>query len=147
MVQKLEAIKGGGGSIKVGTTGTISNLITRELESAISSPQASNPPRDLKLGTDTVSVPCSATSPRRLQARKPTDETAKKEKHQAKGSHRVPMLAGDGVTLERTPSREKKNRRVVKFVEVVDVKCGTPGTPLTSKLKKLGFSKLSEGMV
>ncbi|CAN1242892.1 hypothetical protein LINPERPRIM_LOCUS5489 [Linum perenne] len=57
------------------------------------------------------------------------------------------MLAGDGVTLERTPSREKKNRRVVKFVEVVDVKCGTPGTPLTSKLKKLGFSKLSEGMV
>ncbi|CAN1242893.1 hypothetical protein LINPERPRIM_LOCUS5489 [Linum perenne] len=149
MVQKLEAIKGGGGSIKVGTTGTISNLITRELESAISSPQASNPPRDLKLGTDTVSVPCSATSPRSSSSRNNIrcSETAKKEKHQAKGSHRVPMLAGDGVTLERTPSREKKNRRVVKFVEVVDVKCGTPGTPLTSKLKKLGFSKLSEGMV
>ncbi|CAN0899963.1 hypothetical protein LINGRAHAP2_LOCUS20568 [Linum grandiflorum] len=62
------------------------------------------------------------------------------------------MLAGDSVTLERTPSREKKSRKVINIVEVVDVKCGNPNsrawaTPLTTKLKKLGFSKLSEGMV
>ncbi|KAJ6887073.1 hypothetical protein NC651_027435 [Populus alba x Populus x berolinensis] len=40
MVQKLEAIKGGGGSTRVGTTGTIGALITRELESIKPSPQA-----------------------------------------------------------------------------------------------------------
>lgn len=37
MVQKLEAIKGGGGSIKVGTIGTISSLMTREIEASSSS--------------------------------------------------------------------------------------------------------------
>ncbi|GAB4849640.1 hypothetical protein Ancab_004436 [Ancistrocladus abbreviatus] len=48
MVQTLEAIKGGGGSIKVGTVGTISSLITRELESTGSTSHTpsfrSNPP-------------------------------------------------------------------------------------------------------
>ncbi|CAL1354294.1 unnamed protein product [Linum trigynum] len=161
MVPKLEAIKGGGGSIKVGATGTISALMTRELESAKPSPQTSSP-RALKLRTASVSVPCSvSTTPRRLQAKKPMDEastsgsrtpeTLRKAKQQAKGSHRVPMLGSDNLTLERTPVREKRsNKKVINIVEVVDIKCGSPdgawATPLTSKLKKLGFSKLSESV-
>ncbi|CAI0436463.1 unnamed protein product [Linum tenue] len=163
MVPKLEAIKGGGGSVKVGATGTISALMTRELESAKSSPQTSSP-RDLKIRTASVSVPCNVvtTTPRRLQAKKPVDEAStsgsrspealRRAKQQAKGSHRVPMLGSDNLTMDRTPSREKKNnKKVINIVEVVDIKCGSPdrawATPLTSKLKKLGFSKLSESVV
>ncbi|CAI0379946.1 unnamed protein product [Linum tenue] len=61
------------------------------------------------------------------------------------------MLGSDNLTLERTPVREKRsNKKVINLVEVVDIKCGSPdgtwATPLTSKLKKLGFSKLSESV-
>ncbi|CAI0379943.1 unnamed protein product [Linum tenue] len=152
MVPKLEAIKGGGGSIKVGATGTISALMTRELESAKSSPQTSSP-RALKLRTASVSVPCSAKKPmdEASTSGSRTPETLRKAKQQAKGSHRVPMLGSDNLTLERTPVREKRsNKKVINLVEVVDIKCGSPdgtwATPLTSKLKKLGFSKLSESV-
>ncbi|KAL2933681.1 Myb-like protein V [Bienertia sinuspersici] len=42
MAATLEAIKGGGGSVKVGAIGTISTLMTREIESSSStaSPQS-----------------------------------------------------------------------------------------------------------
>ncbi|CAI0379944.1 unnamed protein product [Linum tenue] len=150
MVPKLEAIKGGGGSIKVGATGTISALMTRELESAKSSPQTSSP-RALKLRTASVSVPCSVSTTPTSTSGSRTPETLRKAKQQAKGSHRVPMLGSDNLTLERTPVREKRsNKKVINLVEVVDIKCGSPdgtwATPLTSKLKKLGFSKLSESV-
>ncbi|KAL9256706.1 hypothetical protein AKJ16_DCAP00895 [Drosera capensis] len=45
MVQKLEAIKGGGGSIKVGTVGTISSLMMRELDSVGSNSRPHLPSR------------------------------------------------------------------------------------------------------
>ncbi|PIN15371.1 hypothetical protein CDL12_11991 [Handroanthus impetiginosus] len=51
MVQTLEAIRGGGGSIKVGTTGKISALMSRELESTKSAskePSSCTTPRSLK---------------------------------------------------------------------------------------------------
>ncbi|CAI0436461.1 unnamed protein product [Linum tenue] len=153
MVPKLEAIKGGGGSVKVGATGTISALMTRELESAKSSPQTSSP-RDLKIRTASVSVPCNAKKPvdEASTSGSRSPEALRRAKQQAKGSHRVPMLGSDNLTMDRTPSREKKNnKKVINIVEVVDIKCGSPdrawATPLTSKLKKLGFSKLSESVV
>ncbi|EEF39425.1 uncharacterized protein LOC8260804 [Ricinus communis] len=165
MVQKLEAIKGGGGSIKVGTTGTISALMTRELESIKSAPQVSVFHQD-KPKTVPVSVPCSADSPKR-QARKSSDEasssgcsntinrrspeTPRKMKSFSKSTHRMPMLRSENVTLDRTPSREKTNKKGPNIVEVVDIKCGHPdkawASPITSKLKKLGFSKLSESII
>ncbi|KAJ9182706.1 hypothetical protein P3X46_006669 [Hevea brasiliensis] len=161
MVQKLEAIKGGGGSIKVGTTGTVSALMARELESFKSASQTSVSQQD-KPRTVPVSIPCSATTPRRSQARKSLDEassstncrspeTSQKMKSYAKSAHKMPMLCSENVILERTPSREKTKKKGTNIVEIVDIKCGHPdkawASPITSKLKKLGFSKLSESIV
>lgn len=165
MVQKLEAIKGGGGSIRVGTTGTIGDLMTREMESIKPSPQASASGQG-KPRTIPVSVPCSANTPRKLQARKSLDEasssgcrrgighrspeTTRKVKSFNKSTHRMPMLGSDYSTLDRTPSREKSDKKATHIVEIVDIKCGNPdrawANPITNKLKKLGFSKLSESI-
>ncbi|KAJ4726107.1 DNA replication regulator sld2 like [Melia azedarach] len=159
MVQKLEAIKGGGGSIKIGTTGTISSLMTRELESVKSAPQT---PR-----TPPVSVACGATSVKRLQPRKSSDEAstsssnnninrrspeiARKTKSYNKSTYQIPMLGSDNVVLDRTPIRQKSDKKGPNIVEIVDIKCGHPerawANPITNKLKKLGFSKLSESII
>ncbi|KAL5737705.1 hypothetical protein ACOSP7_030466 [Xanthoceras sorbifolium] len=160
MVQTLEAIKGGGGSIKVGTTGTISSLMTRELDCSKSAPQT---PRG-----HPVSVGFSSTSAKRLP-RKSLDvastsgsssnnincgipETARKTKGYTKSTHRIPMLGSDNVALDRTPSRQKTDKKGSNIVEIVDIKkCGHPdrawANPITSKLKKLGFSKLSNSVI
>ncbi|KAK3199594.1 hypothetical protein Dsin_023009 [Dipteronia sinensis] len=157
MVQTLEAIKGGGGSIRVGTTGTIGALMTRELESVKSAP---NTPR--------ASVAGAATTAKRLQQRKSLDEastsgstsnninrgnpeTARKTKGHTKSTHTIPMLGSDNIALDRTPSRQKTDRKGTNIVEIVDIKCRNPdrawSKPITSKLKKLGFSKLSESSI
>ncbi|CAK7338429.1 unnamed protein product [Dovyalis caffra] len=166
MVQKLEAVKGGGGSIRVGTTGTIGALMTREMESIKPSPQASASGQG-KPRTIPVSVPCSVTTSRKLQARKSLDEasssgcssginrgspeTPRKVKTFNKIAHRMPMLGSDNITLDRTPSREKSDKKAINIVEIVDIKCGNTdrawANPITSKLKKLGFSKLSESII
>ncbi|KAJ6894528.1 hypothetical protein NC652_028330 [Populus alba x Populus x berolinensis] len=133
MVQKLEAVKGGGGS-------------TRPSPRASASVQA-------KPGTILVSVPCSATTPRKLQARKSLDEasssgqnrrspeTRQKMKSFNKSTHHIPMFGSDSIILDRTPSREKSDKKATKIVEI------TWANPITSKLKKLGFSKLPESNV
>ncbi|CAM9003861.1 unnamed protein product [Rhodiola kirilowii] len=122
MAQTLENIKRGGGSIKVGAVGTISALMTRELESANSTPQAQSSSRS-KLQTAPVSVPCGAT-PRRLQARRSLDEASssgkradnlspeapRKSKGYPGSSRQVPMLGSDSVSLDRTTSREKNEQ-------------------------------------
>lgn len=167
MVQKLEAIKGGGGggSIKVGTTGTISSLMTRELDSIKSAPQTPVSIRH-KAHTVPVSVDCNYGTPKRIQVRKSMDEAStsrgsnsmngrspqngQKRKSNAKSTHRVPMLGADNIALDRTPSRGKIERKV-NIVEIVDIRCGNPdkawASPITTRLKKLGFSKLSESMI
>ncbi|CAM8909294.1 unnamed protein product [Rhodiola kirilowii] len=164
MAQTLENIKrGGGGSIKVGAVGTIGALMTRELESANSTPHAQSSSRS-KLQTAPVSVPCGAT-PRRLQARRSLDEASSSSKRvdnmspeaprKSKGypgsSPQVPMLGSDSVLLDRTPSREKMNKNGPQLVDIVDIKCGDPHkswvNPVANRLKKLGFTKLSETIV
>lgn len=159
MVHTLETIKDGGGSIKVGTTGTISSLMTRELESikpALQTPQ-----------TPPVSVACGATSAKRLQPRKSLDEAStsssssntirrshevvRKTKSYTKSTHRVPMLGSDNKMPDRTPNRQKTNKKGPNIVEIVDIRCGQPdrawANPITNKLKKLRFSKLSESII
>ncbi|XP_044472874.1 uncharacterized protein LOC123201432 [Mangifera indica] len=162
MDQKLEALKGGGGSIRVGTTGTISALMTKELESVKSAPQT---PR-----SHPVSVSCGTTSIKRLQPRKSLDgastsggssssnnnnhkshEIPQKTKGHNKGTHRIPMLASDNISLDRTPILLKNGKKASNIVEIVDIKCGHQerawASPITNKLKKLGFSKLSESTI
>ena len=166
MVQKLEAIKGGGGSIKVGTTGTISSLMTRELDSIKSAQQTPISFRH-KSQTIPVSVACGSATPKRLQLRKSLDgastsgssssmnykspQTAQKTKGFPKNIHQIPMLGSDNIALDRTPRRQKSDKKVSNLIEVVDIKCGNPdrawASPITNRLKKLGFSKLSESIV
>ncbi|XP_004491362.1 uncharacterized protein [Cicer arietinum] len=178
MAQTLEGMKGKGGSIKLGTTGTISSLMTRELDqnSSVSHKQKVSS-RTTKPRTLPVSVPCSsntgtsATS-KRLQPRKSSDEasgsgsgSSKNTNHRShvmsqktkanssrNNTHRIPMLgSADNFSVERTPIREKNDKKKTNIVEVVDIKCGNAEkawtTPLTSRLKKLGFSKLSESII
>ncbi|XP_047950548.1 uncharacterized protein LOC125196183 [Salvia hispanica] len=155
MVQTLEAIRGGGGSVKVGTTGKISALMSREIESASKAPSAST----------SVAVSASDIAPRKLKSRTSTDEGSssaavntkngkcpepvRKTKHHRTGrTHYIPMLAADNMSLDGTPVRQKPSRRAPGLVEIVDINCGNPEKtwkkPITNRLKKLGFSKLSE---
>lgn len=161
----MEAIKGGGGSIRVGATGTISSLMTRELDSMKASSQKQVSSRN-KPHTG-LSDPYGTSALKRLQPRKSFDEASssgssnhidhinpdisRKAKSYPKRTHRIPMLGSDNIALDRTPSREKIDKKVSNIVEVVDIKCGNSDrawtSPITNKLKKLGFSKLSESIV
>jgi hypothetical protein len=169
MAQTLEGMKGKGGSIKLGTTGTVGSLMTRELDHISSASHKQHVSSRNKPRTLPVSVPCTSTgtsaTPKRLQPRKSSDEasgsgSSKITNHRTKANstsrnntHRIPMLgSADNFSLDRTPAREKKNdKKKPNIVEVVDIKCGnadkTWATPLASRLKKLGFSKLSESII
>ncbi|XP_062077764.1 uncharacterized protein LOC133782462 [Humulus lupulus] len=159
MVQSLEAIKGGGGSIRVGTTGTISSLMTRELQSMNTASQKPSSSFISKPQTDPV-------IPRRLKPKKSSDEASssgglgnytkspefsRKTKGYSKKTHRIPMLNSDNIVLDRTPSREKTEKKGSNIVEVVDIRCGNSDgawkSPITSRLRKLGFSKLSDSII
>ncbi|XP_052206416.1 uncharacterized protein LOC127810877 [Diospyros lotus] len=164
MVPTLKAIKGGGGSVKVGTTGTIGTLMSRELESAAKS--TAQPPVSSRneSHTDSISVSSDAITFKRLKPRtvldeassssscsrtainKKNPETARKTKHQNRKTQQIPMLYSDNISLDGTPSREKPDKRGSYIVEVVDLKCGnterTWANPITNRFKELGFSKL-----
>ncbi|KAL4313524.1 hypothetical protein GQ457_01G005840 [Hibiscus cannabinus] len=167
MAQKLEAIKGGGGSIKVGTKGTISSLITRELDSVKPTPQTPVSFRH-ESQTTPVSVVSGSWTPKGLKLRKSLDgastsgngnnksyknpKTSQKTKSLSKNPHQIPMLGFDNIALDRTPSRQKSDKKVSNIVEVVDIKCGkhpdrARSSPVTNRLKKLGFSKLSQSFI
>ncbi|CAA2934228.1 uncharacterized protein LOC111397332 isoform X2 [Olea europaea var. sylvestris] len=159
MVQKLEAIKGGGGSIKVGTTGKISALMSWELESGKFSSQI-----PVSFGNDSPPVSSSVCSgdstPRRPKSRMSVGEASSSNKnHKAPevtrkrhtGTHRIPMLKADNVPMDGTPVRQKPVKKRPGMVEVVDITCGNPNStwvnPIRNRLKKLGFSKLTESTV
>ena len=62
------------------------------------------------------------------------------------------MLDFDNISLDgSTTRREKPDKRGSYMFEVVDIKCSTPdrtwASPITNRLKKLGFSKLSESII
>lgn len=181
MVQKLELIKGGGGSIKIGATGTVATLMTRELDS-MKQPSPQTPTTRPIRTTIPVSVDCgtSSSTPRRTKPRKSSDEASSSSNHNNVNNVRTPkghnakstnqlsklgsdnvrtpkghntkstpplsMLGSDNVSLQGTPRREKR----MNIVDIVDVKCGNPdrawANPITSRLKKLGFSKLNESI-
>ncbi|XP_048556068.1 uncharacterized protein LOC125536834 isoform X1 [Triticum urartu] len=152
-----ELVNGEGGAIKVGTTGTIGSLMTRELEAIKVAPQGAATPR-LRRQSSPVWVPCGA-SPRKIIPRKSSssvsssssngradrvsaEEACKTRRSSQRNKSSSPMLHSDGALVDRSPNFEKaKKKGNVHGVEVVDVRCGNP---MSSRLRKLGFSKLSE---
>lgn len=162
MAQTLEDIKGGGGSIKVGTTGTISSLMSKELESMRYAPRKAITSKD-KASAATILASSGVTSPKRSRPRLSANEASsshssnmndriddlgKKEKHNNRKNHNIPMLNSGNISVDATPIRKKTDKKGAYLVEIVDIKCGHPdrawATPLTNRLKKLSFSKLSE---
>lgn len=160
MAQKLEAIRGGGGSIKVGTTGTISALMSRELESAKS---ASPVPSTC---SSSVSTLTGNATPRRLKPGTSADEASSSSgtgsfrnrkdpenlrKHQRGGTPQIPMLTAYDTSVDGAPIRKRPVKKGYGVVEIVDIKCGIPDkiwvNPITHRLKKLSFSKFSDSNV
>jgi len=132
MPQTLEIpnANGNGDQIKVGTTGTVSSLMSRELETVKqsgSAAQASSSSRK-KLQEPPVSVPCGY-SPRRTQPRRSTTndpssssncsnsgsrspaDAQKTKPSPRRNEHRSPMLASAEPTLERNWRRRRRRRR------------------------------------
>lgn len=137
MVQKLEDIKNGGGSIKIGATGKISALMSRELQSG--TPKSRKPailePNDASKLEEKPQTDEASTSNKNINGNLP------KTKHNhARKASKNPFFH-DG-----SPNPNKKRSYIV---EVVDIKCGIPdkiiwANPIKDRLKKLTFSKLSE---
>lgn len=116
MVQTLEEIKGGGGSIKIGTTGTISALMSRELHR-------------LK---DASPNPAISTS-----------HKAGVQEDEASSSNTTNTNEKTKLHKTRKANRNPNGRRGSSIVEVVDLKCKM-SDPITNRFKKLNFSKLSD---
>ncbi|KAG5570218.1 hypothetical protein H5410_059984 [Solanum commersonii] len=165
MVQTLEAIKGGGGSIKVGTTGTIGALMSRELDSKKVSSQA---PASCRSKSTTVCsfIAGSASSPKRTnpktsgdeasssgmsESNKKISEVVRKTKQYSRKTQHIPILESENISVDGTPVRQKPDRKGHHIVEIVDINCRnvdrTWAGPIKNRLKKLGFSKLSESPV
>ncbi|KAM3286986.1 hypothetical protein P3S67_020416 [Capsicum chacoense] len=167
MAQTLEAIKGGGGSIKVGTTGKVSTLMSKELDSKKPSSQTPSSSRN-KSPTVCGFIAGSAISPKRMKPRTSSDEASssgttckhsnkspdslRKTKHNSRKTHQIPILESENMSVDGTPiSQLKTDRKGPYKVEIVDVKCKsmdrTWAIPIKNSLKKLGFTKLSESSV
>ncbi|KAL5978488.1 hypothetical protein ACLOJK_029605 [Asimina triloba] len=69
MAQKLTDIKGGGGSIRVGTTGTVGALMSREMNSMTKQMPETSTSSRRKPQTVPVSVPCGSI-PKKSQPRR-----------------------------------------------------------------------------
>ncbi|CAA6668719.1 unnamed protein product [Spirodela intermedia] len=138
-----EAAKNNGERIQVGTTGTIGSLITRELESMKHIPPASAI-SDRKTQSGPVSVPCGAT-PKKVQPRRNPLNGNDSAQGLPKNGHKVPMLSSESTSAAGSTGQGKATKKGSSFlVEVVDLKCNNP---MSSRLKKLGFSKLSESVI
>ncbi|XP_043690611.1 uncharacterized protein LOC122641440 isoform X2 [Telopea speciosissima] len=145
MVSTLDAIKGGagGGSVRIGATGTISSLMGRELASVKRSPQS--PKSSLrKSPTIPVSVPCVSRTKR--QSRTVVDEAS--TRGSSNKAHSVPMLGSDDIVIDNSHNRKKTDKKGSYIVEVVDLKCGSHerawSNSITHQFRKLSFSKLSQ---
>nr|GLL17705.1 uncharacterized protein LOC109190536 [Ipomoea trifida] len=164
MIQTLEAIKGGGGSMKVGTTGTISVLMSRELESVKSAAKAPASSCTKKPPSICSFVAGAATSPKRTRPKASPNEASsssrtrngkghkspevgRKTKNHTRRAHEIPILEPETSSVDETPITTKPVRRGLRIMEIVDVKCGSTdkpqASPLKNPLKKLSFSKLS----
>ncbi|EPS61545.1 hypothetical protein M569_13252 [Genlisea aurea] len=147
--QTAELTRGGGGSVKVGTTGTISALMSREL----------------------LNSPAAKLEPEPTPSYESSSKNRKTRRFSGGSNNRVPMLRGNGngdgdgtpppppppppPPERRRGNKAGRNRLARKasrsVVEIVDINCRHPEkmwvNPIANRLKKLSFSKLSEGAV
>ncbi|KAK9057048.1 hypothetical protein SSX86_024414 [Deinandra increscens subsp. villosa] len=155
MAQTLEAIKGGGGSIKVGTIGTINALMSRELQSVKvpSNEVATDTTSKAKVQADEASTSSSNNNNNNNNntiSEKHTIVDPKSKHHHARKDSRNPFLRSDSASTDGngTSNKRKNEKKTSCMVDIVDVKCGVPdktwANPITNRLKKLTFSKLSE---
>ncbi|KAJ4976692.1 hypothetical protein NE237_001798 [Protea cynaroides] len=161
MVPTIDAIKGGGGSVRIGATGTVSSLMSKELDSVKKSQQS--PKSSLRRSpTIPVSVPCVSRHKKqpRTTVVNEASTNGSSSNHRSPGSirktrssihknaHSVPMLGADDTVVDNSPNRKKPEKKGSYIVEVVDLKCGSHNkawsNPITHQLRKLSFSKLSE---
>ncbi|CAN4117795.1 unnamed protein product [Withania somnifera] len=161
MVQTLEAIKVNGGSVKVGSTGKVSALMSRELDSK----KPSQAPASSRNKSPSICgfIAGSATSPKRMKPRTSSDEASssgtckdsnkspesiRKTKHNNRKTHQIRILESENISVDGTPITKKPDRKGPYMVEIVDIKCRsmdrTWASPIKNSLKKLGFTKLSE---
>ncbi|KAI3943082.1 hypothetical protein MKW92_026863 [Papaver armeniacum] len=76
MVSEPELIKGAGGSIRVGTTGRISSLITKEMDNRNSAQKHTPISTKRKPATIPLSLPSGSTPRTSLQRRRTTNEAS-----------------------------------------------------------------------
>lgn len=152
-----------GASVKVGATGTVSSLMSRELNSTKSSPQPSPSSSRRRHQSAPVSVPCGASPRKAIQRKASQDDspgsrsrssssstrssngsTSQRSSSAQSNGNRVPILRSNDILADRNPNVDKAEKKGHAYiVEVVDLKCNNP---MSSRLKKLGFSKLSESI-
>ncbi|XP_047336835.1 uncharacterized protein LOC124940367 [Impatiens glandulifera] len=130
-------------TIEVGDTGRVSDLMTLELDST-------NPPTKKRSIQTGVSVYCGTTKKKLHVTRPSSSSSAYRTSRKTGSTHmnrkisrvNVPMLSSEDISADNTPVRGSS-----RIVEIVDLKCGKPeGTwpvRITTRLKKLGFTKLT----
>lgn len=157
MAQRTNVLNHNGATIKVGTTGTIGSLMSRELECIKHSDQT-YPSMQLRQQIVPVSIHCGANPRKTLQKRNQISEhgssshndgasniEGQKLRHAPRrNGHKIPMLVSDGSPADPNLNTDKAEKKAHSYVvEVVDLKCSNP---MSTRLKKLGFSKLSESI-
>jgi len=100
-------------------------------------------PKRLKQKTPLEDV-CNSSVRQSMNKNSPRSSSGKKRSH--KSSSHIPMIGSENIHLEKTPVRIVSSKKGLNIVDVVDVSCGSPSS-LSDRLKKLGFSKLSQSFM
>ncbi|KAI0497876.1 hypothetical protein KFK09_021114 [Dendrobium nobile] len=154
MTQISEIPEESGDSIKIGTVGTISSLMSQELNS-MNSTQVVASSYQKKILTTPISVlsadASKTTQPNNILANEASSSnnhnthhlsTAQKPRQKPlKNGQRGPITTDEVQTDKKTRRNKNSKKGRTYIVEVVDIKCNNP---MSSRLKKLGFTKLSE---
>lgn len=154
MSHKQDNIRSKPGSIKVGATGKVSTLMTRELDDLESS-SSNHMSRKRNSQSFPVTVCCGES--RRQTLYNPSNTTTgstnqrteakiqRKMQNMRRTGYDIPMSASEHVSLHRMSAKYEKRRP--QFVEVVNLKCGTSlkkaWSSRTSNNGKVKFSRLS----
>ncbi|KAI3803556.1 hypothetical protein L1987_31712 [Smallanthus sonchifolius] len=156
MVRDSENVKvkegDGGGTIRIGTTGKVSDLMMQELETSSRKPAI----KSQRIQTAPVSIDCGGSS-KRLQrmmsanggssSNNRCETTPRKKENMKHVVQQIPMLDSEDLWIDKTPVRGKKVTR--RIVEAVDLKCGKNDgdwliAPIGNQLRRLSFSKISD---
>ncbi|KAJ4789603.1 hexon [Rhynchospora pubera] len=138
--------------INVGSTGTIGVLMSKELDSttknlARAKTSSLSSTDSKKMQSSPISVPCGGIVMlnRKMQRNKTMPIREKPRIVNPRKSSQVPILhSNDNIIMESASMTDSSiwKGQNCNFVKVVDLKCGN--NPMSSRLRKLGFSKLSE---